>query len=146
MIYYALKSALLLTLLYGGFSALLSRETFHRFNRVMLLGIVVLSLVLPAVHITISNNPLPLRTHPLPLPVREGSEYTQEQHSADGVTTPLPHIIGKSGQAGGILAGHDTYGDYYGSDVLIFFGAWFKTVFDGDEFGTESINIVTVTE
>ena len=56
MIYYALKSALLLTLLYGGFSALLSRETFHRFNRVMLLGIVVLSLVLPAVHITISNN------------------------------------------------------------------------------------------
>lgn len=82
MIYYALKSALLLTLLYGGFSALLSRETFHRFNRIMLLGIVVLSLVLPAVHITISNNPLPLRTHPqplrthpLPLPMREGSRY-----------------------------------------------------------------------
>ena len=102
MIYYALKSALLLTLLYGGFSALLSRETFHRFNRVMLLGIVVLSLVLPAVHIRISNNPLthnklnnlnnlqthPRQTHPLPLPVREGSEYTQEQHSADGVITP----------------------------------------------------------
>ena len=80
MIYYALKSALLLTLLYGGFSALLSRETFHRFNRVTLLGIVVLSLVLPAVHIRISNNPLthnklnnlnnlqthPRQTHPLP--------------------------------------------------------------------------------
>ena len=104
MIYYALKSALLLTLLYGGFSALLSRETFHRFNRVMLLGIVVLSLVLPAVHIRISNNPLThnklnnlnnLQTHPLPLPVREGSEYTQEQHSADGVTTPLPHREGQ---------------------------------------------------
>ena len=89
MIYYALKSALLLTLLYGGFSALLSRETFHRFNRVMLLGIVVLSLVLPAMHIRISNNPLThnnlnslnnlnnlnnLQTHPLPLPVREGSD------------------------------------------------------------------------
>ena len=104
MIYYALKSALLLTLLYGGFSALLSRETFHRFNRVMLLGIVVLSLVLPAVHIRISNNPLThnklnnlnnLQTHPLPLPVREGSEYTQEQHSADGVTAPLPHREGQ---------------------------------------------------
>ena len=103
MIYYALKSALLLTLLYGGFSALLSRETFHRFNRVTLLSIVVLSLVLPVVHIRISNNPLThnshlthnnlnnLQTHHLPLPVREGSEYTQEQHSADGVTTPLPH-------------------------------------------------------
>ena len=115
MIYYALKSALLLTLLYGGFSALLSRETFHRFNRVMLLGIVVLSLVLPAMHIRISNNPLThnnlnslnnlnnlnnLQTHPLPLPVREGSEYTQEQHSADGVTTPLPH---REGQGVGLL-------------------------------------------
>ena len=52
--YYALKSALLLTLLYGGFSALLSRETFHRFNRVVLLAIVGLSLLLPAVHLTLS--------------------------------------------------------------------------------------------
>jgi len=59
MMYYALKSALLLTLLYGGFSALLSRETFHRFNRMLLLGIVVLSMVLPAVHITISS-PAPI--------------------------------------------------------------------------------------
>ena len=45
MMYYALKSALVLTLLYDGFSALLSRETFHRFNRMMLLSIVVLSMV-----------------------------------------------------------------------------------------------------
>ncbi len=52
--YYALKSALLLTLLYGGFSALLSRETFHRFNRVVLLAIVGLSLLLPTVHLTLS--------------------------------------------------------------------------------------------
>ena len=80
----------------------------------MLLGIVVLSLVLPAVHIRISNNPLthnklnnlnnlqthPRQTHPLPLPVREGSEYTQEQHSADGVITPLPH---REGQGVGLV-------------------------------------------
>ena len=59
MIYYALKSALVLTLLYGGFSALLSRETFHRFNRMMLLSIVVLSMVLPAVHIT-TTSPAPI--------------------------------------------------------------------------------------
>ena len=59
MMYYALKSALLLTLLYGGFSALLSRETFHCFNRITLLGIVLLSLVLPAVHITTST-PAPI--------------------------------------------------------------------------------------
>ena len=59
MMYYALKSALVLTLLYGGFSALLSRETFHRFNRVILLGIVVLSMVLPAIHIT-TDRPAPI--------------------------------------------------------------------------------------
>ena len=55
MIYYVLKSAVLLALLYGGFASLLSRETFHRFNRVVLLGIVLLSLLLPAIHITTSN-------------------------------------------------------------------------------------------
>ena len=60
MMYYALKSALLLTLLYGGFSALLSRETFHRFNRIVLLGIVLLSMGLPAVQIRIEPHPLPL--------------------------------------------------------------------------------------
>ena len=59
MMYYALKSAIVLTLLYGGFSTLLSRETFHRFNRVLLLGIVVLSMVLPVVHITICS-PAPI--------------------------------------------------------------------------------------
>ena len=59
MMYYALKSALVLTILYGGFSALLSHETFHRFNRVLLLGIVVLSMMLPAVHIT-TENPAPI--------------------------------------------------------------------------------------
>ena len=59
MMYYALKSALILTLLYGGFAALLSRETFHRFNRMLLLGIVLLSLALPAVHIT-TNSPAPI--------------------------------------------------------------------------------------
>ena len=59
MMYYALKSALVLTILYGGFSALLSHETFHRFNRVLLLGIVVLSMMLPAVHIT-TESPAPI--------------------------------------------------------------------------------------
>jgi len=98
MMYYALKSALLLTLLYGGFSALLSRETFHRFNRIMLLGIVLLSLGLPAVQIRVENklNTLnALQPHPLPLPLWEGSEYTQEEYSADNATTPLPQGEGQ---------------------------------------------------
>ena len=73
--YYALKSALLLTLLYGGFSALLSRETFHRFNRIMLLGIVLLSLGLPAVQIRVENklNTLnALQPPPCPSPCGRG--------------------------------------------------------------------------
>ena len=97
MMYYALKSALLLTLLYGGFSALLSRETFHRFNRMLLLGILVLSMVLPAVHITIPVEQKTQNTLTLPLPsVMEDSEYTQEQFSTDEVITPLPRGQGES--------------------------------------------------
>ena len=52
---YSLKSALLLTLLYGGFAVLLRRMTFHRFNRMMLLAILVLSLVIPAIHINLKS-------------------------------------------------------------------------------------------
>ena len=51
MIAYVLKSALALAMFYSVFTLLLSRETLHRFNRAMLLGIVVLSMVLPAVHV-----------------------------------------------------------------------------------------------
>ncbi|MCR5534190.1 MAG: M56 family metallopeptidase [Bacteroidaceae bacterium] len=48
---FIIKSALLLAILYGGFALLLSRETFHRFNRLALLSVMVMSLVLPAIHI-----------------------------------------------------------------------------------------------
>ena len=47
MLTYALKSALTLALLYSGFLALLSRETFHRLNRLLLLFCMVASLVVP---------------------------------------------------------------------------------------------------
>lgn len=49
---YLIKSSLLLIALYGCFALLLSRETFHRLNRICLLGILVASLVLPLVEIT----------------------------------------------------------------------------------------------
>ena len=59
--YYVMKSALLLTLLYGGF---LERETFHRLNRVMLLGIMLISLILPAIHVTTeSKTPITLEQY-----------------------------------------------------------------------------------
>ena len=108
MMYYALKSALLLTLLYGGFSALLSRETFHRFNRMLLLGILELSMVLPAVHITIPVEQKTQNTLTLPLPsVMEDSEYTQEQYLSDAVIVPLPH---REGQGEGLEGLEDLEG------------------------------------
>lgn len=56
MIYFLLKSAILLSVLYGCFFVLLSRETFHRFNRGVLLAILVSSLVLPAWQITLDRS------------------------------------------------------------------------------------------
>ena len=53
MLLYFIKSALLLAILYGSFALLLSRETFHRFNRAALLSVLVISMVLPFVQLTI---------------------------------------------------------------------------------------------
>ena len=55
MFAYIIKSTLLLALLYGSFALLLSRETFHRFNRLALLGVLVASMVLPFVQLTIQK-------------------------------------------------------------------------------------------
>lgn len=49
------KSAITLALLYCCFFAFLSKETFHRFNRVALLGIVIASLLVPFIHITTTH-------------------------------------------------------------------------------------------
>lgn len=56
MIYFLLKSAILLSVLYGCFFVLLSRETFHRFNRGMLLVILVSSLLLPACQVRMDKS------------------------------------------------------------------------------------------
>ena len=48
---YLVLSALCLALLYGVYQLALSRTTLHRFNRILLLSILVLSAVLPAVRI-----------------------------------------------------------------------------------------------
>lgn len=49
MLNYAIQSALVLTLLYWVFFALLSRESLHRMNRIILLGILLVSVVLPLI-------------------------------------------------------------------------------------------------
>ena len=55
MLLYIIKSSLLLAVLYGGFALLLSRETFHRFNRIALLSVLVASMVLPLIRLTIQK-------------------------------------------------------------------------------------------
>ena len=48
---YSLKSAMVLTMLYLPYTLILRHESFFRFNRMMLLGIMVLSLLLPLCNI-----------------------------------------------------------------------------------------------
>lgn len=61
MIVFVIKSAITLALLYSCFFLLLSRETFHRFNRVILIMMMVTSLVVPFIHIT-TEHPTAINT------------------------------------------------------------------------------------
>ena len=49
---YILKAAVCLAAFYLFYKLLLSRETFHRFNRFALLGIVAVSFIVPCVELT----------------------------------------------------------------------------------------------
>ena len=80
MIIYLIKSALLLALLYGGFALLLSKETFHRFNRIALLTTMVASLVLPAIQLTMDKPSFFTISSltPAPSPKDEGNSLSTE--------------------------------------------------------------------
>jgi beta-lactamase regulating signal transducer with metallopeptidase domain len=52
LLIYQVKVAVLVAVLFGGYRLLLGRETFHRFNRSVLITIALLSFVLPLFHIT----------------------------------------------------------------------------------------------
>ena len=100
---YAIKSAICLALLYLPYTLLMRRDTFHAFNRTLLLSIVVLSLVLPlmkplsflpqgemipnpieSLEEGIEKMTLPLQ----PLPVRAGSNHSADASSLDCDYTP----------------------------------------------------------
>ena len=55
MMLYVIKAAITLALLYSCFFLFLSKETFHRFNRCMLVGIMLVSLFMPMFHFTTSH-------------------------------------------------------------------------------------------
>ena len=44
---YILKSSVCLTIFYLFYKLLLSRDTFHRFNRIALLSLIMLSVIIP---------------------------------------------------------------------------------------------------
>ena len=52
---FIIKSAITLALLYSCFFLFLSKETFHRFNRIMLVSIMFVSLITPLFHIKTDN-------------------------------------------------------------------------------------------
>lgn len=90
MLAYILKSSLLLTLLYGGFALLLSRETFHRFNRLALLCVLVASLVLPPIHLNLEK-PSFLRYEEVSVPQIEIVALPNQNEEQD-IATPQPTL------------------------------------------------------
>lgn len=56
LLVYILKSAICLALFYLFYRLLLSRETFHRFNRFALLGLLFLSTIIPLIEVTVEQS------------------------------------------------------------------------------------------
>ena len=54
---YIIKSALVLAMLYVCIMPLLEKETFHRLNRIIILGCLILSFIVPFIHFTGGTNP-----------------------------------------------------------------------------------------
>ena len=52
---YILKSSVCLTIFYLFYKLLLSRDTFHRFNRIALLSLIMLSVIIPFCEITLEE-------------------------------------------------------------------------------------------
>lgn len=77
---YLLRSSLLLTLLYGCFALLLSRETYHKLNRVCLIATMLAALTLPAVELRLD----------VPWADRETVGYETAGTPAAPQTAPMP--------------------------------------------------------
>ena len=101
---YALKTGACLAVFYLFFKLMLSRETFHRFNRAVILGVLLLSFVLPWCELTIYRE-VPMPETPGPMPEAFLSAF---EEPADAVAAPFPceRIIGFLYAAGvaGMLA------------------------------------------
>ena len=57
ILHYIIKTALVLAMLYVCIMPLLEKETFHRLNRIIILGCLILSFAVPLIHIASGTNP-----------------------------------------------------------------------------------------
>ena len=76
-IVYILKSAVCLAVFYLFYKWLLSRETFHRFNRLALLGVLAFSLILPMVEVSVKR----------PAPIQQPARTLEEVFLPVGVSS-----------------------------------------------------------
>ena len=95
---YSLKVGVCLAVFYLFFKLLLSRETFHRFNRIVLLGAMVLSFVLPLCVITVCRE--------LPVLPESPAEEAVTTVAAEPPAEPFPweKLAGGAFVAGAVVA------------------------------------------
>ncbi len=93
---YVIKSAMALALLYTCIIPLLEKETFHRLNRIVILGCLIMSFAIPLVHFTGGTNPtvdMVRQAIQLPEIMIDGSGKEQSVWSWADITTCI-YIIG----------------------------------------------------
>ena len=97
MTLYAIKSAVCLMMLYLPYTLLMRRDTFHSFNRMVLLAIVILSLILPCLDISLTT------VTPIQTAIYEGEHSIVEVGRpvivAEGVTSGA--VISEAGESNG---------------------------------------------
>ena len=87
---YIIKSTLCLTLFYLFFKALLSRETFFRFNRFVLLAGMIVCAVLPAIEIKVSQ------TYTIREPITKMENFFEAPKTSNVEINPDEYFIIKS--------------------------------------------------
>ena len=87
---YTLKSAFCLILFYPAYRLLLSRETFHRFNRIALLALLALSALLPLVTI---SSALPTSSAALTMPQALPTLQPQAMDAVQEVASTTPTTL-----------------------------------------------------
>ncbi len=102
MLLYSIKSAIVLSLLYLPYMLMLQRESFFRFNRMMLLGILFLSLVLPLCNVSwmsLDHQPvvqaaqLQMLELGIPVHVLPEVQIVAEEQGANSFTFSLFHLL-----------------------------------------------------